>query len=67
MTDAMAAPHKSPLCSSEIRDCLQGMAYQRHSGITHGAANACHQGDSQWSKTQTEEKRKVIIDVQISV
>lgn len=60
MTDATVALHKSPLCSSEISDCLQVMVYQRH-GITHGSAGACHRGDSHWSKLQ-----KVITDVQTS-
>lgn len=60
MTDAMVALHKSPLCSSEISNCLQVMVYQRRS-ITHGTASACHRGDSHRSQLQ-----KVITDVQTS-
>lgn len=52
-----AALHKSPLCSSEISDCLQAMVYQRR-GVTHGSAGACHWGDSHWSMLQKSDHRR---------
>ena len=64
MTDATVSLHKSPLCSWEISDCLQRWCI-KDTVSPHGAAGACHQGDSHTSELQ-KKKKKVITDVQTS-